>query len=277
VGTLLARLSGVDAGYDGRAVLHDLHLTVPAGRQLAVLGHSGAGKSTLLRLLARDLAPLRGTIAFDPAFLHGESGNRRGPGVGIVHQDPLLFGWLTLGENVALGQRFRGNADDPARVAHLVGLLGLGDVVDRYPDEVSGGQAQRAALARALAIAPDLLLLDEPFSALDPATRAELQRWLRAASVRDGLTSVIVTHDLDDALILADDIVLIDASGRLARSWVNAHPAADAAAALVHPLRAELRRAYDAGPEPDDAEDLSALAGARAIVGAGVRGGGRRG
>lgn len=247
MGTVLARLSGVDAGYAGRAVLHDLTLDLVAGRQLAVLGPSGAGKSTLLRVLTRELAPSSGSITFDPAFLHG---------AGVVHQDPHLFGWLTVRENVALGLRLKANADaDPARVDHLVDLLGLSGVVDRYPDEISGGQAQRTSLARALAISPDLLLLDEPFSALDPATRSELQRWLRAAAVRDGLTSVVVTHDLDEALVLADDIVLVDASGRVTRTWVNAAPAADATAALLHPLRAELRRSYGDGvPEPDDAE-----------------------
>lgn len=256
MGTHLARLSGVDAGYDGRPVLHDINLDLVAGRQLAVLGPSGAGKSTLLRVLTRELAPSRGNVTFDPAFLHGEGGNRRAPREGVVHQDALLFGWLTVAENIGLGLRLKANADaDPARIGHLVDLLGLGAVVDRYPDEISGGQAQRASLARALAISPDLLLLDEPFSALDPATRSELQQWLRAAAVRDRLTSVVVTHDLDEALVLADDIVLVDASGRIARTWVNASPASDAAAALLHPLRAELRRAYgDGTPEPDDAE-----------------------
>nr|NLI50938.1 ATP-binding cassette domain-containing protein [Propionibacterium sp.] len=256
MGTLLARLSGVDAGYGGRAVLHDLNLDLVAGRQLAVLGPSGAGKSTLLRVLTRELAPLSGTVTFDPAFLNGGPGRGPGPREGVVHQDALLFGWLTVRENIALGLRLKANADaDPARVDHLIDLLGLGGVVDRYPDEISGGKAQRTSLARALAISPDLLLLDEPFSALDPATRSELQQWLRAAAVRDRLTSVVVTHDLDEALVLADDIVLVDASGRIARTWVNAAPAPDAAAALLHPLRAELRRAYgDGTPEPDDAE-----------------------
>ena len=270
MGTLLARLSGVTAGYDGHAVLHDVTLDVVRGRQLAVLGPSGAGKSTLLKLLTRRLVPLRGNISFDGRDVDPESGAANGVREGVVGQDPDLFDWLTLRENIALGLRFAANAGaDGSRVDALVDLLGLTEVVDRYPDEVSGGQAQRASLTRALAISPDLLLLDEPFSALDPATRHDLQQWLRATAVTAGLTSVLVTHDLDEALVLADDIVLIDRAGRLAHTWRNDRPAPDAASALVHPLRPVLRRGFDADAavEPDD-EEFSGFA---------PTGGGRRG
>lgn len=274
MGTRLARLTGVTAGYDGRPVLHDLTLDVVRGRQLAVLGPSGAGKSTLLRLLTRELAPLRGTVSFDDRDVDPEAGSSVGVREGVVTQDPELFGWLTLAENIEVGLRFAANAGlSRGRVAELIDLLGLAEVADRYPDEVSGGQAQRASLARALAISPDLLLLDEPFSALDPATRHDLQQWLRATATRDGLTTVVVTHDLDEALVLADDIVLVDRSGRLARTWVNERPAVDAAAALVHPLRSVLRRGYDADAtlEPGD-EEFSGFAPAGAPVGGGVHG-----
>lgn len=159
MGTVLARLTGVDAGYSGRSVLHDLSLEIVRGRQLAVLGPSGAGKSTLLKLLTRELAPLAGTVTFD-----GDAKPREG----VVGQNPDLFEWLTIRENIELGLRFRANHDLVAGgaddVDRIVALLQLGDVVDRYPDEVSGGQAQRTALARALAISPGLLLLDEPSS-----------------------------------------------------------------------------------------------------------------
>lgn len=247
MGTLLARLIGVHAGYGARSVLAGVDLDVPTGRQLAILGPSGAGKSTLLRLFGRELEPTRGQVWFDP-----DAPVR----AAVVHQDPYLYEWLTIGENIGLGLNFAANRDcDPARLQHAVDLVGLGPLVGRYPDEVSGGQAQRAALARALAISPGLLLLDEPFSALDPVTRGELQQWLRRAVEGDQLTSVLVTHDLDEALVVADDIAVLDGSGRIRRRWRNDRPARDVVDAHAHPLRAELRRAFDPlTVEPDDAE-----------------------
>ncbi|MGD8214235.1 ABC transporter ATP-binding protein [Aestuariimicrobium sp. Y1814] len=251
MGTVLARLRGVTAGYAGRAVLHDLSLDIVRGRQLAVLGPSGAGKSTLLKLLTRELVPLSGSVSFE--------GDAR-PREGVVGQNPDLFEWLTIRENIGLGLRLRANRDlvegGAGEVDRLIALLQLGDVVERYPDEVSGGQAQRTALARALAISPGLLVLDEPFSALDPATRHELQQWLRSTAVAEQLTSVLVTHDLDEALVVADDIVLVSRDGRILHGWTNHFPAADATAAQTHRLRAQLRRGYDADPEfePDDSE-----------------------
>lgn len=238
MGTLLARLTDVTVAYGARRVLDRLSLDVVRGRQLAVLGASGAGKSTLLKVLTRQLTPLAGSADFPDGHP---------PREGVVHQDPLLLPWATVAENIALGQAFAANRRDPDRIAELVDLLGLAPIVDSYPDEISGGQAQRVSLARALAISPDLLLLDEPFSALDPAIRAELQGWLRAASVREGLTSVIVTHDIDEALILADDIVLISPGGRLSHRWTNHSPATSAAAALVHPLRSAIWAGYGGG------------------------------
>lgn len=245
MGTLLARLDRVHAGYGTRSVLNNLTFDVRAGEQLALLGPSGAGKSTVLRLLCAQLFPSAGVVDFPEGR----------PRTGLVGQEPLLFNWLTVEENIRLGHRFRANgAARPERAAELVSLLGLSAHSSSYPDQLSGGQAQRVSLGRAFAIEPTLLLLDEPFSALDPRTRDELQQWLRRTLVDEGLTSVTVTHDIDEALVLADRIVLLEAGGRVRSSWANPHPALNHAGALVHPLRAEIRRGYDPGPEADDAE-----------------------
>lgn len=245
MGTAVARLNDVRLRRGSRVVLDRLNLEVRRGEQLALLGPSGAGKSTVLKLLTGQLQPTGGTIEFP-----GETRRE-----GVVHQDPLLFEWLTVAENVSFGHRLRANRVDHDRVTELLQLLDLIQVAAQYPDEISGGQAQRASLARALAVHPDLLLLDEPFSALDPATRSELQTWLRTAVVRDGLTSLIVTHDIDEALILADRIVLLGSGGTITHHWDNT-PAGDHSAALTHPLRSEIRLGYaDVHPFVPEADD----------------------
>lgn len=253
MGTVLARLKRVGVAYDGVDALKGIDLDIAHGRQLAVLGPSGAGKSTLLKLLTRELVPSSGSIEWSSAQLRE----------GVVRQQPLLFEWLTIGQNVAFGQGLRANEADEALVEELLGLLGIAAVAGSYPDQVSGGQAQRASFARALAIRPDLLILDEPFSALDPATRSDLQLWLRRELTTLSLSSVLVTHDLDEALVLADEIVLISA-GRVAGRWSNPEPAADQGAALTHPLRAPIRRAYASTAPSAAASPSSAPSGSSA-------------
>lgn len=245
MGDLVARLSRVSAGYGSRDVVTAVTLDVVRGRQVAVLGPSGAGKSTLVKVLSGQLVPSSGTVELADATR-----------LAVVHQDAWLYPWLTVRENVEVGLSFhRNQGADRAGVARILEQLGIAAVADSYPDEISGGQAQRAALARALAVAPDLLLLDEPFSSLDPATRSDLQQQLRTASVEAGLTTVFVTHDIDEALILADDIVLVSAQGTLDQRWRNEKPAGHQAAAALHPLRTEVRAAYGSRVlEPDDEE-----------------------
>lgn len=235
MGARLAELSDVRVDYGRRVAVAGVDLVVEQGRQTALLGASGAGKSTLLHVLAGELAPTAGHVRLAP-----------GSRIGMVFQQPRLMPWLTVRENLALGQRFGANLGRGSEqlVDELVELLGLADHAAAYPDQLSGGQAQRVSLGRALAVRPDLVLLDEPFSALDPVTRGELQGWLRHQVVARGLTSVIVTHDIDEALVLADDIVVLRPGGTVARRW-RITPAADAAAAQRHPLRAEVRSAYE--------------------------------
>lgn len=245
MGTTVAVLDRVDAGYGPRSVLTGLSLQVGAGRQLALLGPSGAGKSTVMRLLTGQLQPDAGTLSFP--------GGR--PRMGWASQDPLLFDWLTVTENIRLGGRFGANEPvSDARVAELLEVLHLADVAESYPAQLSGGQAQRVSLARAIATRPGLLLLDEPFSALDPATRHDLQQWLRAVLDEEGLSSVIVSHDIDEALVLADHIVLLGRDGRVRQEWDNPQRAEHHHAALAHPLRTEIRRGYGPVLEADDSE-----------------------
>lgn len=211
MGAHVARLVDVHVRLAGVDILNGLDLDLTQGTQTAVLGRSGAGKSTLLRVLEREITPHRGVVQIGTE--HGEQRQA------VVYQQALLFDWLTVQQNIALGLGYRRNRDvEAARVDELLELLQIEHLRDRYPDQLSGGQAQRVAFGRALAVQPELLLLDEPFSALDPATRATLQDWIRLESRREGLTSVIVTHDIDEALLLADEIVLLEA-GSIARRW----------------------------------------------------------
>lgn len=211
MGAHVARLVGVEVRLGGEKVLDGVDLTVERGRQVAVLGRSGAGKSTLLRVLDGEITPSEGIVE-----LTASSGEQR---QAVVYQQALLLDWLTVRENVALGLGFQRNRGiEPGRIDMLLELLEIAHLADRYPDQLSGGQAQRVSLGRALAVRPELLLLDEPFSALDPATRGTLQGWLREETRREGLTSVLVTHDIDEALRLSDEIVLLE-SGRVLRRW----------------------------------------------------------
>lgn len=185
------------------SAFRELDFAVERGQIHALLGPSGCGKSTLLRIVAGLDHLTSGSLEV--------SRHRDGrPQAGIVFQDAHLLPWLTVRDNVALGLRYRANRHiDPAEVGGLLATLGLSALADAMPSELSGGQAQRVAIARTAVTAPPLLLLDEPFAALDPSTRRGLQDWLR--DVRDVLdfTVVLVTHDVDEALHLGDRVTLM--------------------------------------------------------------------
>jgi ABC-type Fe3+/spermidine/putrescine transport system ATPase subunit len=205
------QLTGLTHHYPGAAtpVLQDLDLTVRAGRMTALLGPSGSGKSTLLRLVAGLLHLTRGKIALGgQSILHLPPERRRAV---MVFQDPLLFPHLTVAENVGFGLRMRGLA--PAEITKRSGAMleevQLSHLGTRRPAQLSGGQAQRVALARALVLHPDLLLLDEPLSSLDAGLREEMRALVRQLQQRLNQTTLIVTHDQAEAVVLADDIALI--------------------------------------------------------------------
>jgi len=210
----------------------NLNLDIPAGELVALLGPSGCGKTTLLRIIAGLEVPDTGSVLF-----HGEDATHtdvRVRNVGFVFQHYALFGHMSIFENVAFGLRVRprdtrpGEAEIKSKVMQLLKLVQLDWLADRYPHQLSGGQRQRIALARALAVEPKVLLLDEPFGALDAKVRKELRRWLRRLHDEVHVTSVFVTHDQDEAMEVADRVVVMN-QGRIEQQGspdeVYDHPA----------------------------------------------------
>jgi sulfate transport system ATP-binding protein len=200
------------------AVCDHLNLDIPSGELVALLGPSGSGKTTLLRMIAGLEQPDSGAVLF-----HGEDATYadvRERNVGFVFQHYALFGHMTIFENIAFGLRVRPRATRPseqairAKVMALLSLVQLDPLARRFPHQLSGGQRQRVALARALAVEPKVLLLDEPFGALDAKVRKELRRWLRRLHDEMHVTSVFVTHDQEEAMEVADRIVVMN-EGRI--------------------------------------------------------------
>ena len=194
--------------------LNDVSFSVPPGELVALLGPSGGGKTTMLRIIAGLEVPDSGVV-----LLEGEDATERSArdrGVGFVFQHYALFRHMTVFENVAFGLRVRAKhvrppaAEISRRVHDLLNLVQLDFLADRRPSQLSGGQRQRVALARALAVEPKVLLLDEPFGALDANVRRDLRRWLRRLHDEIHLTSVFVTHDQEEAIELADRVVIIN-------------------------------------------------------------------
>jgi sulfate transport system ATP-binding protein len=198
--------------------LHPVSLVVPSGALVALLGPSGSGKTTLLRILGGLEFPTSGRVLFDGQDATGLSVQQRR--AGFVFQHYALFRHMTIFENVAYGLRARPRASRPTnaeidrRVNKLLAMIQLPDIARRYPTQLSGGQRQRVALARALAIEPRMLLLDEPFGALDARVRKELRSGLRDIHDQTGLTTVFVTHDQEEAMELSD-LVVVMSMGRI--------------------------------------------------------------
>ncbi|MEY8879261.1 MAG: sulfate/molybdate ABC transporter ATP-binding protein [Leptothrix sp. (in: b-proteobacteria)] len=205
---------GLNKRFGQTVVCDNLNLDIPSGELVALLGPSGSGKTSLLRIIAGLEVPDSGSVLF-----HGEDTTHtdvRERQVGFVFQHYALFGHKTIFENVAFGLRVRPKSTRPSeaaiksKVMELLKLVQLDWLADRYPHQLSGGQRQRIALARALAVEPKVLLLDEPFGALDAKVRKELRRWLRRLHDEVHVTSVFVTHDQEEAMEVADRIVVMN-------------------------------------------------------------------
>ncbi|MCW1843656.1 ABC transporter ATP-binding protein [Prosthecomicrobium hirschii] len=206
-------IDGVGRVYpNGTRALERIGLTLEAGEILAVVGGSGCGKSTLLRLVSGLDRASEGRILVDGAAIAEPH-----PAVGIIFQEPRLLPWLDVADNVGFGIAHLPRAEREGRIAAVLAKVGLADYARRWPRELSGGQAQRVAIARALVARPSVLLLDEPFSALDAFTRADLQDHLLDLWAESRPTMVLVTHDIEEALVLADRIVVMQPKpGRIA-------------------------------------------------------------
>jgi sulfate transport system ATP-binding protein len=203
-------LRGVTKRFDRHVALKDVSVEIESGSLTALVGPSGGGKSTLLRVIAGLERPDSGDVLIDGQTAVEVPVQDRG--IGFVFQHYAAFKHMTVWENVAFGLRVRKMGRDAIRerVDHLLHLVQLEGLGRRYPSQLSGGQRQRMALARALAIKPEVLLLDEPFGALDAAVRAELRAWLRALHRDVHVTTIFVTHDQGEAMEIADRIVLIN-------------------------------------------------------------------
>ena len=208
------RISSITKSFGKFAALRDVDFVVEGGELVALLGPSGSGKTTLLRIIAGLEVPEQGQILFGDRDVTWQSAYQRR--AGFVFQHYALFQHLNVFENIAFGLRVRKRSQRPsepqirARVEQLLETIQLSEFGKRLPSQLSGGQRQRVAFARALAIEPEVLLLDEPFGALDAKVRKELRHWLRRFHDTTHLTSLFVTHDQDEAFEVADRVVIID-------------------------------------------------------------------
>ncbi len=232
-------VESVSKRYGDFAALDDVSIEVASGSLTALLGPSGSGKSTLLRIIAGLETPDNGTVRLDGQDVTGAAPQRRG--VGFVFQHYAAFKHMTVRDNVAFGLviRKRPKAEIAATVDRLLEVVGLAGFHRRYPSQLSGGQRQRMALARALAVEPKVLLLDEPFGALDRNVRTELRAWLRRLHDEVHVTTVLVTHDQEEAMELADTIVLLN-HGRIEQTGpprdLYDRPASDFVMAFLGPV-----------------------------------------
>ena len=198
----------INKTFDGFQASKDVSFGVRKGHLAALLGPSGSGKTTILRMIAGLDKPDSGDIIIDGVRVNDIPGGKRG--IGFVFQNYALFRYMTVADNIAFGLEVqkKGKAEIKERVEELLELISMEELGKRYPHQLSGGQRQRVAFARALAPNPHLLLLDEPFAAIDAKVRRELRTWLRNMIEKVGITSIFVTHDQEEAMEVADTVII---------------------------------------------------------------------
>jgi ABC-type nitrate/sulfonate/bicarbonate transport system ATPase subunit len=205
--------NGIGMAFGSTRVLEEINLSVTEGEFVCLLGPSGCGKSTLLNIVGGFLQPAAGTVTIDGEPVSGPDPRRI-----FVFQERGVFPWLTVEENIGFGLFRQGDAEKRARIAHYVQLVGLRGFEKSYPQELSGGMKQRLEVARALAVNPDVLYLDEPFGALDSITRLQMRRELLRIWQAEKKTILFVTHDIEESVQLADRVVVLSARpGRIRR------------------------------------------------------------
>ncbi|QHT60041.1 ABC transporter ATP-binding protein [Paenibacillus lycopersici] len=257
-------IRNVNKSFGSHQAVHDVSFAIERGKLIGLLGPSGGGKSTLLRILAGLETPDSGDI-----FINGQRVNDVQPqlrGIGFVFQNYALFKHMTVFDNIAFGLTIRkaSKAEIRARVGELLDLTGLRGFEQRYPHQLSGGQRQRVAFARALAPRPELLLLDEPFAAIDAKVRKELRTWLKGLIAELGITSIFVTHDQDEAVEVADEMLIVQ-QGRLEQQGSPLHIYTDPRTAFVAGFIGQSSIVEQPGSLPGF--ERAALAdGARAII-----------
>lgn len=226
--------------FDGFHASNDVNFSVEKGDLAALLGPSGSGKTTILRMIAGLDTPDSGDIIINNTKVNSLPGSKRG--IGFVFQNYALFRYMTVADNIAFGLEVqkKSKAEIKERVEELLELISMKDLGKRYPHQLSGGQRQRVAFARALAPNPLLLLLDEPFAAIDAKVRRELRTWLKEMIGRVGITSIFVTHDQEEAMEVADTIIVTN-QGRVEQigtpEEICLHPQTDFVADFIDSKR----------------------------------------
>lgn len=211
---MYVEMSHIEKCFGNYKAANDISFGIEKGKLAALLGPSGSGKTTILRMIAGLEHQDSGDVKIEGRVVNDIPAGKRG--IGFVFQNYALFRYMTVEENIAFGLQVqkKGKKEIAARVEELVSLVGLEGLEKRYPDQLSGGQRQRVAFARALAPNPQLLLLDEPFAAIDAKVRKELRSWLKQMIAKVGITSIFVTHDQEEAVEVADEIIIIN-EGRM--------------------------------------------------------------